>query len=163
MSDRIFQLAKQVGEALKLRRQTVSTAESCTGGLIAGAITEIAGSSAWFEQGFVTYANQAKQQLLGVPAAELDNHGAVSEQVVAAMAVGAVNAGADWGVATSGIAGPDGGTPAKPVGTVWFGWANKGGSRTEVICFAGDRQQVREQAVVHALQGLLQEIEKSTV
>ncbi|BFM17058.1 nicotinamide-nucleotide amidase [Maricurvus nonylphenolicus] len=163
MSDRIFQLAKQVGEALKLRQQTVSTAESCTGGLLAGAITEIAGSSAWFEQGFVTYANQAKQQLLGVPGAALENHGAVSEQVVEAMALGAVNAGADWGVATSGIAGPDGGTPTKPVGTVWFGWACEGGSSTEVICFAGDRQQVREQAVIHALQGLLKEIHKTTV
>lgn len=161
--DRIFQLAKQLGEALQMRQQTVSTAESCTGGLIAGAITEIAGSSGWFEQGFVTYANQAKQQLLEVPASDLENHGAVSEPVVRAMATGAVNAGADWGVATSGIAGPDGGTPTKPVGTVWFGWASKTGARTEVVCFTGDRQQVREKAVTHALQGLLEEIGKSTV
>lgn len=160
MQDKIFQLAKQVGAALQQRGETVSTAESCTGGLLAGAITEIAGSSAWFEQGFVTYANQAKQQLLGVPAADLEQLGAVSEPVVKAMAQGVVKAGADWGLATSGIAGPDGGSESKPVGTVWFAWAGKTTVQAEQCVFSGDRQQVREQAVAYALQGLLDKIEE---
>ncbi len=160
MQDKIFQLAKRAGAALQQRGETVSTAESCTGGLLAGAITEIAGSSAWFEQGFVTYANQAKQQLLGVSAAELEQQGAVSEAVVKAMAQGVVNAGADWGLSTSGIAGPDGGSSAKPVGTVWFAWASKTTVQAEKCVFSGDRQQVREQAVAHALRGLLGKIEE---
>ncbi len=159
MQDKIFQLAKQVGTALQQRGEIVSTAESCTGGLLAGAITEIAGSSSWFEQGFVTYANQAKQQLLGVPAAALEEQGAVSEPVVKAMAQGVVNAGADWGLSTSGIAGPDGGSESKPVGTVWFAWASKTTVEAEKCVFNGNRQQVREQAVAHALQGFLGKID----
>lgn len=160
MQDKIFQLATAVGDALQQRQLSVSTAESCTGGLLAGAITAVAGSSGWFEQGFVTYANQAKQRLLGVTAADLEQHGAVSEAVTKAMAEGARDYGADWAIATSGIAGPDGGTVAKPVGTVWFAWATDKVTVCEKQVFPGDRQAVREQAVAYALQGLLKQLNK---
>jgi nicotinamide-nucleotide amidase len=143
-------LSRQLGAALLARKLTIATAESCTGGLLAGAITDTAGSSAWFEQGFVTYANTAKTRWLGVPEAELVRSGAVSESVVRAMALGALQY-AGMAIATSGIAGPDGGSPQKPVGTVWFAWALHNRCETECLCLPGNRQEVREAAVMHAL------------
>lgn len=156
MNDDIFELARDVGQALHARGQLLATAESCTGGGVAQAITDIAGSSAWFERGFVTYTNASKTAMLGVPAPLIAELGAVSEEVAAAMARGALaHSGAQVAVATTGIAGPGGAVPGKPVGTVCFGWATPGAVHTERCVFAGDRQAVRAQAVAHALQGLL--------
>ncbi|MEH6617786.1 MAG: nicotinamide-nucleotide amidase [Porticoccus sp.] len=151
-------LPSQLGELLLSRRFTVTCAESCTGGGIARAITDIAGSSQWFHAGFVTYANEIKQQLLGVSPEVLASEGAVSEAVVKQMAEGALNAsGADIAVAVSGVAGPDGGTEEKPVGTVWFAWATTNGSVvTHCSQFVGDRGAVRKAAVEQALKGLIQ-------
>jgi nicotinamide-nucleotide amidase len=154
-------LSRQLGAALVARKLTIATAESCTGGLLAGAITDTAGSSAWFEQGFVTYANRAKTRWLGVPEAELVRYGAVSEPVVRAMALGALQY-AGMAIATSGIAGPDGGSPQKPVGTVWFAWALGRHCETACLCLPGSRQEVREAAVEYALVRAL-EILKITV
>ncbi|MBA4261321.1 MAG: damage-inducible protein CinA [Comamonadaceae bacterium] len=149
-------LVEQLAATLRARGQMMATAESCTGGLIAGACTEISGSSDWFERGFVTYSNAAKSELLGVPAALIAEHGAVSEPVVRAMAAGAVaNAHAHWSVAVTGVAGPTGGSAEKPVGTVWFGWATPEGVCTEHRRFDGDRSAVRQATVTHALAGLL--------
>ncbi len=138
---------------LMLKHQwMLATAESCTGGLIAGACTDLAGSSAWFERGFVTYSNEAKTELLGVDAALIASHGAVSEPVVRAMTLGALqHSRAQVAVAVTGVAGPTGGSTDKPVGTVWFGWATPGGLRSEVQCFAGDRAAIRAATVRHAL------------
>jgi nicotinamide-nucleotide amidase len=134
----------------------LATAESCTGGLIAGAITAVAGSSDWFDRGFVTYSNAAKIDELGVPEALIERFGAVSSEVALAMAQGALRASrADWGVAVTGIAGPAGGTPAKPVGTVCFGWAGPPGSASERRVLPGDRAEIRRGSVAIALQGLL--------
>ena len=156
MNDDISELARQVGQALHARGQLLATAESCTGGGVAQAITDIAGSSAWFERGFVTYTNVSKTQMLGVPAPLIAERGAVSEEVAAAMARGALaHSDAQVAVATTGIAGPGGAVPGKPVGTVCFGWATPDGVQTERCVFAGDRQAVRAQAVAHALRGLL--------
>ena len=128
------------------------TAESCTGGLIAATCTDLAGSSIWFERGFVTYSNAAKTELLGVDTALIDSHGAVSEAVARAMAAGALTrAHAQVAVAVTGIAGPSGGSPAKPLGTVWFGFALPGQLHAEVMHFGGDRAQVRAAAVQHAV------------
>lgn len=151
-------LVEQLAVALKHRDQMMATAESCTGGLIAGACTEISGSSDWFERGFVTYSNAAKSELLGVPAALIHEHGAVSEAVARAMAVGAVaNAHAHWSVAVTGIAGPTGGTPDKPVGSVWIAWKRRGGyAHAQLFHFDGDREAVRRQTVAAALAGLRQ-------
>ncbi len=150
--DDLMALVARIGSRLVARSQTVTTAESCTGGLIAAALTEVGGSSAWFERGFVTYSNQAKSEMLDVPAAFIEGLGAVSEPVVAAMAQGACErAGAQWGIAVSGIAGPSGGTPEKPVGTVWLAWATPGGIVTECRHFAGERSAIRAQTVAHAL------------
>lgn len=130
----------------------LTTAESCTGGLIAGACTDLAGSSAWFERGFVTYSNAAKTEQLGVDAALIATHGAVSEPVVRAMVQGALqHARAQVAVAVTGVAGPTGGSVDKPVGTVWFGWATPAGVHTEVQHFVGDRAAVRAATVHHAL------------
>ena len=151
----IPELVEQLASELKARGQMMVTAESCTGGLIAGACTELSGSSDWFERGFVTYSNAAKTELLGVPAALIEAHGAVSEPVAHAMAAGAVaNAHAHWSVAVTGVAGPTGGSPEKPVGTVWFGWATPAGVFTEHRRFDGDRAAVRQATVAHALTGL---------
>ncbi|MDU6924947.1 nicotinamide-nucleotide amidase [Franconibacter helveticus] len=161
MNDReMMQLSQQLGETLRQLGATVTTAESCTGGWIAKAITDIAGSSAWFERGFVTYSNEAKQQMIGVDGATLEAHGAVSEPVVRQMAQGALNAAAaTWAVSVSGIAGPDGGSAQKPVGTVWFGIANSQGEvRAYLQNFSGDREAVRRQATVFALEILWQNI-----
>jgi len=151
-----LELVEQLAAALKARGQMMATAESCTGGLIAGACTEISGSSDWFERGFVTYSNAAKSELLGVPAALIEAHGAVSEPVARAMVTGAVtHAPVQWAVAVTGIAGPTGGSAEKPVGTVWFGWATPKGVFTEHQRFEGDRAAVRQATVAHALAGLL--------
>ena len=130
----------------------LTTAESCTGGLIAAACTELAGSSAWFERGFVTYSNAAKTELLGVPAELIEAHGAVSEPVVRAMVQGAMaHSRAQVAVAVTGVAGPSGGSPDKPVGTVWLGWHVHGNVTTECCHFAGDRTAVRTATVQRAL------------
>ncbi len=151
-------LAIQVGELLKTNGEKLTTAESCTGGWIAQCLTAIAGSSDWFERGFVTYSNEAKVDMLGVDAETLVAHGAVSEATAAAMAAGALrHSRADWALSVTGIAGPGGGTPGKPVGTVCFGWAaGDGRVDTQTVHFAGDREQVRAQSVAHALGGLLE-------
>lgn len=152
-------LATEVGAALQRKGWMLATAESCTGGGVAQAVTDIAGSSAWFDRGFVTYSNAAKTAMLDVPAALIAQHGAVSAEVAAAMASGAqANSAAQVALSTTGIAGPGGAVPGKPVGTVWFGWSVGGVTETECRVFDGDRQGVREQAVVHALQGLLRRV-----
>ena len=150
-------LVAAVAERLLEKGWLLSTAESCTGGLIAAACTELAGSSAWFERGFITYSNAAKTQLLGVDAALIDANGAVSEPVARAMAVGAIanSAPSRAAIAVTGIAGPTGGTPEKPVGTVWFGWSVDGQVRTERRRFDGDRATVRAATVHYALQTLV--------
>ena len=149
-------LVAQLADALRARGATLATAESCTGGLIAGACTEISGSSDWFERGFVTYSNAAKSDLLGVPPELLATHGAVSEPVVRAMAEGALaRAPVQWSLAVTGVAGPNGGSADKPVGTVWFGWAGPDGVTSERQLFPGDRGAVRTATVAHALNGLL--------
>ena len=139
------------------------TAESCTGGGIAYAMTELPGSSEWFERGFVTYSNLAKQEQLGVADDLITRFGAVSEEVAAAMASGALqHSRADFSVAVTGIAGPGGGTAGKPVGTVCFGWGSRDGvTRTTRIMFDGSRQQVRELSILTALQGLMDLVEQS--
>ncbi|GAB1232493.1 nicotinamide-nucleotide amidase [Ferrigenium sp. UT4] len=157
-------LAAQVGGALKAHGLLLATAESCTGGGVAQAITAIAGSSAWFERGFITYSNLSKQQMLGVAEATLIAHGAVSEAVVRAMVAGALEqSGAQVGLAVSGIAGPDGGTPDKPVGTVWFAWGiEHGATFARVHQLQGNRAEVRAQAVHLALQGVLELLQQTT-
>jgi len=153
-----FDLAVALGEAAKGRGLRIVAAESCTGGLVAGAITDVAGSSDWFERGFVTYSNEAKRELLGVAEATLAAHGAVSEAVAAEMATGALRASrGDVSVAITGVAGPSGGTQAKPVGMVCFGWAARGSPvRTETRHFPGDRAAVRRASVQRALAGLVE-------
>ena len=153
-------LAEQVGAVLQSQRLLLVTAESCTGGGVAQAVTEIAGSSGWFECGFITYSNASKTDMLDVPAALIAQFGSVSVEVAAAMAEGAVlNSNADVAVSTTGIAGPTGAVPGKPVGTVCFGWAKGDATYTERLVFAGDRHAVREQTVAHALAGLLRFLE----
>lgn len=152
-------LVTELAAALLARGALMATAESCTGGLIAGACTDIAGSSDWFERGFVSYSNQAKTEMLGVDAALIDAHGAVSEAVALAMASGAVaHSRAQCSVAVTGVAGPGGGSAAKPVGTVWFGWSVNGHTDAECLRFDGDRAAVRQQTVEHALKGLLRRL-----
>lgn len=149
-------LCGQLGQALSGRGWMLATAESCTGGLIAAACTERAGSSDWFERGFVTYSNEAKTELLGVDPGAIAAQGAVSEWVARAMAFGAVrHSRAQVAVAVTGIAGPGGGSPDKPVGTVWFGFSVDGRLTSETVHFQGDRQAVREATVRHALERLL--------
>lgn len=153
-------LAQALGERLAAAGQRIATAESCTGGWIAKALTDVAGSSRWFGTGVVCYANEAKTALLGVDPDLLATDGAVSEATVRAMALGVLErAAADVSVGVSGIAGPDGGTPAKPVGTVWLAWASRNADviRVEARChqFAGDRDAVRRHAVAAALSGVM--------
>lgn len=149
-------LARDAGQRLLMRGQRLIAAESCTGGWIAKVMTDVAGSSRWFEHGLVTYSNTAKTRLLGVDEALLERHGAVSEEVARAMARGAVAGTADRvAVAVTGVAGPDGGTPDKPVGLVWLAWADSAGRGASYRArFDGDRAAVRRQSVVAALQGL---------
>ena len=158
MSDDIDLLAAKLGEALTARKWQVTCAESCTGGGVGEAITRIAGSSAWFDRGFITYSNDAKVDLLGVRMETLGGPGAVSEATAREMAEGALRQSrADLSVAVTGIAGPGGATASKPVGLVWFAWATLAGevqSRFEI--FAGNRAAIREQAVREALRGLVE-------
>ena len=149
-------LAQALGEQLRLARDHLVTAESCTGGWIAKCVTDIAGSSDWFDCGMAAYSYEAKQALLGVRPQTLETHGAVSRETVIEMVSGAlVNSGASIAVAVTGIAGPGGGSEDKPVGTVWIGWKRRGGyARAEVFHFDGDRDAVRRQTVAKALQGL---------
>ena len=157
----IAKLAQQLGEVLLHRGASVTLAESCTGGGIAKAITSVPGSSKWFEYGFVTYANEAKHSLLGVDNKVLQQQGAVSQQVVEKMAQGAIQAsGADYAIAVSGIAGPDGGTTDKPVGTVWMCWVGPDKNLSQRFQFTGDRLAIREQAIKISLQELLQHIDE---
>jgi len=150
-------LTLQVAELLQQKKLLLATAESCTGGLIAAACTDLAGSSVWFERGFVSYSNAAKTELLGVSADLIESHGAVSEPVARAMVEGALqHSRAQVAVAVTGVAGPGGGSADKPVGTVWFGWATPDGVVTDKRCFDGDRQHVREATVQHALLRLKQ-------
>lgn len=164
MTDKVLrQLSQQVGEKLKRLGATLTTAESCTGGWIAKVITDIPGSSVWFERGFVTYSNEAKHQMIGVESTTLEKYGAVSEAVVREMAQGALYAaGADYAVSVSGIAGPNGGSKEKPVGTVWFSVASKTeGTTARHQRFNGDRNAVRRQATEYALQTLWEEFLKN--
>ncbi len=156
------ELASRLGQALEAKGLTVTAAESCTGGLVAGAITSVAGSSAWFDEAFVTYANQAKMNRVGVSADSLALYGAVSQAVVEQMAQGARQAArADLAVAISGIAGPGGGSADKPVGTVWFAWADHQEVVSQRLQFSGDRQSVRRQATEKALLGLLSLLDRN--
>jgi nicotinamide-nucleotide amidase len=150
-------LAEELGRRLAARGQLAATAESCTGGLVAGAITAIAGSSGWFDRGFVTYSNEAKVQMLGVDPGTLERDGAVSEATALEMADGALRSSrASLAVAVTGIAGPSGGTPAKPVGMVCFAWALRGGaSAAATHHFPGDRDAVRRASLILALQGMI--------
>ena len=151
------ELARQVGEALKARGLRLVTAESCTGGWVAMALTAVAGSSDWFERGYVTYSNAAKREDLGVAEATLARHGAVSEQTAREMAAGALKkGGARVALAITGVAGPTGGTPAKPVGTVCFAWTDGSKMVSETKRFDGDRERVRRQSVERSLQGILE-------
>ncbi len=158
-------LAAEAGRRLLERGEWLATAESCTGGWVAQAVTAIAGSSAWFDRGFVTYSNAAKADQLGVPLTTLERHGAVSEATARAMAQGVLaHSRADWSLAITGIAGPSGGSDEKPVGTVCFAWAQRdGGCEAQTCHFAGDREAVRALAVRHVLRGLLERLASATL
>jgi nicotinamide-nucleotide amidase len=158
LDSQLYRLAVEAGRALKAKGWMLVTAESCTAGWVAEAVTMVPGSSEWFERGFITYTDLAKQQMLGVQTATVESHGAVSEPTVREMAAGALaHSPADVAVAVSGVAGPSGGTPAKPVGMVCLAWGLRG---REPICvtrhFPGDREAVRRAAVVAALEGLIE-------
>ena len=145
-------LCRTLADFLTQHHLKLATAESCTGGMISAACTDLAGSSEWFERGFVTYSNEAKVELLGVDASLIDTHGAVSEHVARAMAFGAIRRSkAQVSIAVTGVAGPSGGSVAKPVGTVWFGFSVLGALHSERLHFDGDRAAVRQQTVLHAL------------
>lgn len=161
MDEMLYRLAEEVGKALQQRGMTLATAESCTGGWVGAAVTAVPGSSLWFDRGFITYTNEAKQDMLGVAAATLERHGAVSEPTVREMAAGALSRSrAQVALAISGIAGPSGGTAEKPVGTVWLAWGFANGAlASEWRQFAGARDEVRRQAVECGLQGLLERLE----
>ncbi|MGI1678227.1 MAG: nicotinamide-nucleotide amidohydrolase family protein [Cellvibrionaceae bacterium] len=179
-SEPLNQLVSDLAECLVARGWYVTTAESCTGGGVAYTFTELSGSSSWFEAGFVVYSNRIKHEMLGVSRTTLHEHGAVSQMVVEQMAMGALNkSGANISVAISGIAGPDGGSVEKPVGTIWFAWAvnpsNKFqlkkqnhhasllGCHTELHQLEGDRESIREQAIVIAIKGLIEQLSKTPV
>ncbi|MEQ1558362.1 MAG: CinA family protein [Methyloglobulus sp.] len=152
MDNALFELAEQLGKDLKGKGHKIATAESCTGGWIAQTITEVPGSSAWFDRGFVTYSNNAKVQMLGINPQTLAQYGAVSPEVAKEMVAGALtNSEADWAIAVTGIAGPDGGSTEKPVGTVFVAWQHKRGfSKVTKFQFSGDRQQIRRSTVMEA-------------
>lgn len=155
--NRITEIARRLGRVYKRRKLVIAAAESCTAGGVSAAITRISGSAKWFDRGFVTYTNEAKKDMLGVKQRTLRMRGAVSEQVAHEMVKGALaNSDADVAVAITGIAGPTGGSRTKPVGTVWFAWAARGGEvQARVMRFKGDRVEVRRQSVAVALQGLI--------
>jgi nicotinamide-nucleotide amidase len=161
--DALGALARRVGVRLRNRKLTLATAESCTGGWIAQAITSVAGSSRWFERGFVTYSDHAKKELLGVRARTLSRHGAVSEETAREMAAGALaRSRAQVSVAVTGIAGPGGGTRRKPVGTVCFAWSGKKGSPDSAVRrLRGSRESIRRQSVELALEGLLHRLQEA--
>ncbi len=161
MDAELVELSEALGSACLQRRLLIATAESCTGGWAAQVITHTAGSSAWFERGFVTYANEAKIEMLGVRPETLAKFGAVSPETAAEMASGALtNSKALISLAITGIAGPTGGSPGKPVGTVCFAWCRAGtAAETETQVFSGDREAIRRQSVVYALRGLLLRID----
>lgn len=154
-------LSESVGAALNAQGVRLACAESCTGGWVAATVTATAGSSDWFERGFVCYSNEAKQEMLGVPATTIAMHGAVSEETARAMATGALaRSHAQIALAITGIAGPGGGSSSKPVGTVCFSWCREGeAAASETRLFPGDREQVRRSALIHALSGLLLRLE----
>lgn len=155
----LIRQCESLAQALKTRGWTMAAAESCTGGLIAATCTGLSGSSDWFERGFVTYSNASKTEQLGVAAELIATQGSVSEPVARAMALGALtHSRAQVSVAVTGVAGPTGGSPDKPVGLVWFGWAIQGQAWTECRRFDGDRDAVRAATVRHALQGLLERL-----
>ena len=155
MTNNSIYLAQQLGEQLQQLGWSVTCAESCTGGGIGYAITSTSGSSSWFKSGYITYSNEAKQSMLGVSEQTLAEFGAVSQAVVEQMALGATKAAqANVAVSVSGIAGPEGGSAEKPVGTVWFGFAINGDVSTACQCFSGDRQEVRSKAIEYALSQL---------
>jgi nicotinamide-nucleotide amidase len=157
LDSQLYALAQAVGSALKRRGWTLATAESCTGGWVAEAVTMVPGSSEWFERGFVTYTNIAKQEMLDVRTATLAAHGAVSQETVREMVGGAIaHSHAEIAVSVSGVAGPSGGSPSKPVGMVCFAWLRRGEQPTSVVKhFPGDREAVRRGSVVEALEGVL--------
>ncbi|MDP2785406.1 MAG: CinA family protein [Sulfurimicrobium sp.] len=157
MNDALYQLAKETGLALKARGWMLATAESCTGGWVGEIVTAVPGSSAWYDRGFITYTNVSKQEMLGVQAQTLQQSGAVSEETVREMASGTLlHSQANITLAISGVAGPGGGSPGKPVGTVCFAWAVRNGVlKSERYIFDGDRYSVRHQAVEHGLRGVL--------
>lgn len=156
--DELLKLAADLGAALKSHNWMLALAESCTGGWAAQTVTSIAGSSAWFDRGFITYSNAAKQEMLGVTSFTLETHGAVSEHAALEMALGALkHSHADIAASITGIAGPDGGSAEKPVGTVCLAWATPAGlAKSTLQHFSGNREQVRQQSVKAALEGLLQ-------
>ena len=155
------ELAAKVGDRLLSCNEALVTAESCTGGSVSMLVTSIAGSSAWFDRGFVTYSNEAKQEMLAVDKLVIEIHGAVSEEVARHMVQGAVeHSQAQAGLSVTGIAGPAGGTVEKPVGTVCFGWLVDGQCETETCYFSGDREQIRELSVRHVLTGMLARLER---
>lgn len=156
MESELFKLAEQLGRLLKENGKKIATAESCTGGWIAQTITDVPGSSVWFDRGFVTYSNAAKVQMLGVNPRTLEQHGAVSAETATEMAAGALaHSEADVAVAVTGIAGPDGGTPDKPVGTVFIAWVGKNGAAKVIKRqFAGNRRQIRAETVESAIEGV---------
>ena len=162
MNDDPDTLTQRLATQLLTKRRSACTAESCTGGLIAKTFTDLAGSSDWFECGFVTYSNAAKSEMLGVPASLIDDYGAVSEPVANAMASGALlRSAADYAVAVTGVAGPGGGSDEKPVGTVWIAVASKGQANARLYRFDGDRQAVREATLQAAIEGLLDLVESA--
>lgn len=154
---KLLSLTNQIANILVTKRWHLASAESCTGGWLAKSCTDISGSSSWFDRGFVTYSNQSKHDLINVSLSTLEKYGAVSKQTATEMAQGTlINSNADISVAITGIAGPDGGTTEKPVGTVWISWSTKNGTnKTELFQLSGDREQVRYQAVIKALQGII--------
>ena len=156
IDDDLYRLAIALGRAALERKVRIATAESCTGGLVAGAITAVAGSSDWFDCGFITYSNDAKIGQLAVPPRTIEQFGAVSKETALAMAEGALGASrAQWAVAVTGIAGPAGGTPDKPVGTVCFAWLGPGVAKASRIRLSGDRAGIRRESVRIALEGIL--------
>jgi nicotinamide-nucleotide amidase len=157
MDNELFALAERLGQALKKEGYKIASAESCTGGWIAEVITEVPGSSAWFDRGFVTYSNNAKVRMLGVNPHTLEQYGAVSAETAKEMVSGALaNSEADWAVAVTGIAGPDGGSEEKPVGTIYIAWRSKNGLFTvERFLLSGNRHQIRKETVKNAIKGVL--------
>ena len=156
-------LVTEVGQALKAHNRVVVTAESCTGGMIAEALTSVAGSTAWFDRAYITYSYESKKEMLGVRESTIEDHGSVSQACVEEMALAALQKSyATLSVSCSGIAGPEGGTPDKPVGTVWLAWAMQGHDQVGSKCFQfeGDRQSVREQTTEAALKGIMLMLEK---